>query len=133
MEIKRISFQVIGKIVPKQRPRVTRYGTYTPQPTLDYEALIAWTYRSVSKGYVSDKPLQMSVKACFQLPKKTKNSEGDWCMKNTDLDNVIKVVCDGLNKVAYLDDKQIVEIRATKKWASKEYIEIEITEVINEN
>jgi len=127
-----MKFTISGKIQPKQRPRVTRFGTYTPQPTLDYESLVAWNYRKVSKVHCLDKPLELTVKAYFQLPKKTVNKVGDWCMKNVDLDNVIKIVSDGLNGVAYTDDKQIVSIIATKQWAIEEYLEVEIREVKNE-
>ena len=32
-----IVFKVEGRPQPKERPRVTKYGTYTPQKTLNYE------------------------------------------------------------------------------------------------
>jgi len=124
-----IKFQVLGKIQPKQRPRVTRYGTYTPKPTLDYEAIVRYSYLAVSKHCFVDKPIQLTVKAYFHLPQRTTNQEYDYCMKNIDLDNVIKIVCDGLNGIAYTDDKQIVSLIATKQWAKEEYLEIEIKEL----
>lgn len=39
-----VSFTVDGKPVPKGRPRVTRYGTYTPKSTQGFETAVraAW-------------------------------------------------------------------------------------------
>lgn len=37
--------------------------------------------------------------------------------KTPDLDNLLKLVLDGLNGVAYIDDKQIIELTASKFYA----------------
>ena len=46
-----------------------------------------------------------------------------------DLDNVIKAVLDGCNGVAYLDDKQIVELNATARYAETPGVRVVIEEV----
>lgn len=37
--------------------------------------------------------------------------------KKPDLDNVAKIICDGLNKIAYEDDSQIIDLTVTKYYA----------------
>ena len=43
-----------------------------------------------------------------------------FCDKKPDLDNAIKSILDGLNGVAYYDDKQVVQISATKMWTQEQ-------------
>jgi Holliday junction resolvase RusA-like endonuclease len=43
-----------------------------------------------------------------------------------DADNIIKIICDGLNTVAYKDDKQIIDIYFTKKYSDRPRVEVEI-------
>ena len=52
-------------------------------------------------------------------------------MKNTDIDNVGKIILDSLNGIAYIDDKQVVELNVTKKRNSSDYVVVKIREVMN--
>ena len=45
-----------------------------------------------------------------------------------DIDNVVKVVCDALNKVAYNDDTQVVKIVAEKYYGETPGLVVEIRE-----
>lgn len=38
-------------------------------------------------------------------------------IKRPDLDNIVKLVMDGLNGVAFHDDSQVIEIHAFSEWA----------------
>ena len=40
-------------------------------------------------------------------------------LKKPDLDNVMKIVCDALNGIAYKDDVQIVNAKICKRWSSE--------------
>jgi Holliday junction resolvase RusA-like endonuclease len=124
-----ISFIIPGKPQPKQRPRVTSHGTYTPQATVDYERLVGWQCRSVYKGKPLTQAVKMTVRVFFKLPKRTVKEKGDWHTQRPDTTNVIKAIEDGLNGIAYEDDSQIVRIEATKQWASDDYVIVEIEEV----
>ena len=124
-----ISFSIPGKPQPKQRPRVTSHGTYTPQATVDYERLVGWQCRSVYKGKPLTTALKLTVRVFFKLPKRTVKEKGDWHTNRPDLDNIIKSIKDGLNGIAYEDDSQIVYLVATKQWASEDYVIVEIEEV----
>ena len=46
-----------------------------------------------------------------------------------DADNIAKIVCDGLNSIAYKDDKQIVSLTVLKVWTDGiERVEVDISE-----
>lgn len=64
-----ISFTAFGTPVPKARPRVTKYGAYTPKSTKDYEKSIAdaWKRKNVDK-FPDDTPLEIEVHAYFPIP-----------------------------------------------------------------
>jgi len=127
-----IEFKVQGKPQPKQRPRFSNGHVYTPSKTKSYESIVGWKCREVYKRPPIDKPVTVSLEINLALPKRTKDKVGDWCMKNTDIDNVGKVILDSLNGIAYLDDKQLVELNVTKKWNSSDYVVVKIREVKNE-
>ena len=127
-----IEFTVQGKPQPKQRPRFSNGRVYTPTQTKSYEALVGWKCREVYKQPPTDKPVTVALEINLALPKTTKNRIGDWCMKNQDIDNIGKVILDSLNGIAYLDDKQVVELNVTKKWNSSDYVVVKIREVNND-
>ena len=57
------------------------------------------------------KPLIGEVAVCLVLLPKL-NKDRTLCKHRLDLDNCIKVMLDALNGIAYIDDKQVVEINA---------------------
>ena len=128
---------VEGTIVAKARPRVCRYGTYTPKKTKDYEQLIRNNYMA-QDGTFFEKgiPVQISIKAYKKPPKSTtkKNlkliEQGLFLWVNKpDIDNICKSVLDALNGIAYADDGQVIKIRASKEYTlQEERIEIEVKE-----
>lgn len=145
MEIKEIingvKFQVEGKPIGKQRPRVVKRGkyihTYTPPKTVDYENQIKIEYKRQANHNFADKPLIVLINAFYAPPKyfsKTKRKmalEGKLAPINIpiDVDNIAKVVQDSLNGIAFDDDKQILSLKVTKNFAEKEYIEVFIGEI----
>jgi crossover junction endodeoxyribonuclease RusA len=111
---KTVTFTVDSRPVPKGRPRMTRYGrVFTPKRTLDAEALVAAAYprrRGKFKGTVS-------VKMRFTIDG-TEITIADYVDTESrlkgDIDNYAKTILDGLNGVAWGDDKQVVYIEAEK-------------------
>ena len=74
--------------------------------------LIKASYMAVSKMFLKkDIPLEIDITAFFN----GKYSDSDWVTKKPDSDNIIKIVLDGLNKVAYHDDAQICKLSFEKK------------------
>lgn len=101
------------KPVPKGRPRMTRRGrVFTPQTTLDAEAIIAEAWDGPRyEGLVelecvfTPEGTQVIVRPVDGTPSKLRG----------DIDNYVKLLMDGLNGVAWLDDKQVTVIRAEKR------------------
>lgn len=123
-------FKVVGKVIGKARPRVTRHGTYTPKPTRDYEDLIRSAYIE-SCGEMLEGELSMRIDVHRKLPKsrpKKITSEPDTF--KPDNSNIQKAVEDALNGIAYRDDNQITLTVCEKHPRTRieeEYIEVVIT------
>lgn len=126
-------FEIPGTPVPKGRPRFGNGHTYTPQKTRDFETLCAYSYRG-------DKPLEgtLTVELTFYMPiPQSATLRAQRAMrtglirpaKKPDIDNIVKAVLDGLNGVAWLDDKQIVELKASKHYSDDPRTEVFIQEI----
>lgn len=124
---------VHGRPKGKARPRFAHGHTYTPRETVEYERLIATSYREHG-GNSHDGECTVKVTAYFTIPKswtKAKKMEvvsrGLSPQTKPDIDNIVKVVMDGLNGVAYHDDKQVVRVVAEKRYSqTTEGLDIEV-------
>lgn len=110
-----IKFTVEGLPVAKARPRVTRYGTYTPAKTKNYEELVQYSFKSQCKCGVLEGPLEIAIEFYMYIPKSTskkrrrlKNNKEILPTKRPDFDNLTKSITDALNGLAFKDDNQIV-------------------------
>lgn len=79
--------------------------------------------------------LKMEIDAYFEIPKSTSKKKKDLMLKNIlrptkkpDMDNIIKIIADALNKIAYYDDKQIIECSIRKYYSDKPRVKIDISE-----
>lgn len=131
-------FEVLGEPKGKARPRFTRAGhTYTPADTIAYETEVVWAYREKygTMCFIKGVPLRLEVTAYFKVPKNaTKAKRADMLSgkirptKKPDCDNVLKIIADALNGVAYHDDAQIVELNFEKLYSDIPRVVIEIEE-----
>ncbi len=123
--MKSISFIVKGKPQGKARPRFSPHGVYTPKKTKDYEAMIAEAYSEKTKGKCIAYA-RVEVVARFPIPKywtkkeKAKAVAGNITPKKPDVDNILKVVLDGLNGIAYEDDSLVRYASCRKVYAPPE-------------
>lgn len=101
---------VAGEPVSKERARVVRGGTFTPPKTLAAEEAIAWMFRQAARAWKVDRNSQFVVEMGFHC--KTRHRR--------DIDNMIKLVLDALNKLCWWDDSQVTEVRAIKYQESTE-------------
>ena len=119
-----VYFFVPGKVQGKARPRFSsRSGTvYTPGKTKSYERQIAEAYEA-QHGPCFEGAVMVVIEAVFSIPKswtRAKKAEamaGKLPPGKPDIDNILKVVLDGLNCVAYEDDKQVVLTQCKKVYA----------------
>ena len=128
-------FEVPGAVRGKGRPRFTRFGnTYTDSKTVAYEKFIKSCYLKHTR-YISDRSVRISIYVCF-APNKSDTKKNKvlklsnllWPKKKPDIDNIIKVVLDSLNDVAYNDDTQVNELHIMRHYSDEEKLVICISE-----
>lgn len=135
-------FTVEGKPQGKARARTfynKRLGkmqSITPEQTKSYEDLIRWSYTAAGGKYLGETTLQVDIQAFYPIPKalnraKTNDAINGKLRPTTkpDCDNIIKVVLDALNGVAYYDDKQVICVSCNKYYGERGYIKIQIKEI----
>lgn len=129
---------VEGRIRGKQRPRFnTQSGkAFTPTDTITYENWIKCCYREQSGKWLEG-AIRARIEVYYKIPKSyTKKRvqairDGlEMPLKKPDADNVAKIVLDSLNKIAFDDDAQVVELTVIKRWTEEtERIEFELEEI----
>ena len=131
-------FEVPSKIIGKGRPRLNTYtGTvYTPTKTKDYETLIEQYFIMKYPNYKTiEGRAAVKIHAYFEIPKSTNKTQRNSMLekgisptKKPDIDNIVKVVLDAMNKFAFKDDTQIVKLEVEKLYSTSEeklFIQIE--------
>lgn len=105
-----------AKPVPKGRPRLGRRGrVFTPQTTLDAEAFIASCYEGpVYEGPVSLR-VTFSPEGTTLHIRSIANPENTVSKLRGDIDNYLKLLMDGLNGIAWHDDKQVYQVEVRKE------------------
>jgi len=134
----KLTFFVPGEPVAKGRARAfVRHGViahYTPDKTARYENLVKISAKNATNGA---KPLEgpLSLRCTFWLsvPMSYLNKRREACLngserhcKRPDIDNLLKSVKDGCNGVAWIDDCQVVEVSAFKKYGETPGVDVEI-------
>ena len=118
-------FWVPGKPFGKQRPRVTRTGhAFTPDKTVSYENLIRMSFVHAYPSYTTiEGPVIMKIAAAFPIPESWTKKKKEAAIKmkiypgKPDVDNIMKIVQDALNGIAYKDDAQIYDSGVTKYYS----------------
>jgi len=128
MNAQEIFIIVPGEPVGKGRPKFVRATgrAYTPEKTVNFETQIKLEYaRQAGKdAFEPGTELGIRIDCFFAIPvsvsrKKHAQMAADFIRptKRPDLDNVLKVVGDALQNVAYHDDCQIVYAEVNKLYA----------------
>lgn len=139
-EAQEIRFTVYGEPKGKGRPRFsTQTGrAFTPKQTVNYETLVHTEYMVQCKGFrfPDDAMLDMRILAYYSVPKSGSKKEKAKKLANVirptkkpDMDNVVKMVADALNQVAYKDDTQIVDCMVRKFYSEKPRIVVAIKRI----
>lgn len=140
--LKQIKFSIPGSPFGKQRPKFSRVGkyvkTYTPEETVRYENLVKVMYQQAAKGrmFNSNAVLDVRIIAYYGIPKSTSKKNRKAMLehkirpaKKPDFDNICKVICDGLNLVAYHDDSAVVDAQVRKFYSEKPRVEVTIKKI----
>ncbi len=135
-----INFAVYGEPVPKGRPRFSTRGkfpvAYTPEKTKNYESEVAIMAKAAMG--TSD-PLKVALEVfiyvTFSVPASYSKKRIEACLsdsekhtKRPDLDNVIKCVIDGMDKIVFSNDSQITSIHSTKVYGEIAKVEVLVRE-----
>lgn len=119
----------------KQRPRFSRRSgtTYTPAQTATHELNLAYAAKIAMDGRKPlSGPLYVTVEAIMPIPqswskkKKAAAISGDVQPTVTpDADNLLKCT-DALNQIVWIDDKQIVDCRVSKRYGERPMLRISV-------
>ena len=136
-----VIFEVPGQPKGKERPRWTMVSNtaivYTPRSTRAYEDMIKTYYKINNfKSFKKNEALEVSAIAYYQIPKNARKSHkllmlnGEMLpTKKPDIDNIMKIVLDALNGVAYHDDSQICKVNFMKMYSENPRLKILIRNV----
>ena len=126
-----IVFTVPGTPVGKGRPKFARrckfVTTYTPEKTVNYENLVKI---AASQSMGTRPPIDGAVDVELSLfvipPASWSNKKRTQALaggirptSKPDIDNVLKGIADACNGIVWLDDKQIVDCRISKRYAER--------------
>jgi len=122
----RYNLEINIRPIPKARPRLSKFAVYTPKKTADYEKLIAFEWKRRYKNLILKGAVKLDLLFCF---KKAKSCKKDYHTQRPDVDNLEKAILDGLNKTAFVDDCQVVEMKSKKVFSDTDKILITVTEL----
>ncbi len=139
----RVKFTVMGAPKGKGRPRFQQFKNShyvhvsTPPDTVNYENLTKIEYEyQCQKYYFGESEIGLKITAYYPIAKSTSKKKKELMLtgainptKKPDCDNVIKIIADSLNQIAYKDDAQIVECSMVKKFDEVPRTEIEIYDI----
>ena len=133
---------VEGKIKGKARPRFnTKTGrAFTPGDTITYENWIKCCYQEQDGKFING-PVKARIEVYYKIPKSYTKGKRLACKHNItppckkpDADNIAKIILDSLNKIAFDDDSQVVDLTVIKRWTEGiERVEFILEEVTYEN
>lgn len=135
-----IKVVIPGEPKGKGRPRMsTKTGrTYTPKDTVFYENLVRHEY-AAQCGIKHDGEIEAVIIAYYSIPKSTSKKKYNQMIDGTlrptkkpDTDNVAKIILDSLNKIAFDDDSQVVDLLVKKFYGEQPRVELIISEVRGE-
>lgn len=136
MEVK---FVIPGPPKGKGRPRFSQVAGHTkattPKDTVLYENLVRTEYqRQCGEARFEDgSMLDLRVVAYYPIPssksKKQQRLMEDGVIRPTtkpDSDNILKIVADSLNQIAYKDDAQVVDAQIRKFYSRRPRVVVSI-------
>jgi Holliday junction resolvase RusA-like endonuclease len=121
-----LTFEIPGDAVPKQSYRASKFGGYQPKSVTSYANLVKIMFMQKVKGFVPlTEFLDVTIEVYFIPPKSVAKSKKKMAMvlsgklrptARKDCDNIAKNILDSLNKIAYIDDRQVTKLTVIKRY-----------------
>lgn len=115
------TFAIQGEPVSKARARFTGYGSktraYTPAKVVDAERAVADAFRKAGGRFDPNNQSAFGVDVTFHSGTRQRR----------DVDNMMKLILDGLNGVAWVDDTQVLDIVGRKRFTTRDEARTEVT------
>lgn len=130
------SFVIPGDPIGKQRPKAAfeQRRLYTPSKTVNYESFVKYCY--YGHKHFGEKIVGMQMDIYLPIPKSVSQKRRKLMIdkkirpgKKPDTSNILKSVEDGLNGVAYDDDKQICEHHIYKWYGISPRVEVKLWDI----
>jgi len=133
--LKPIKITIPGRVKSKQSTTFGGGHAFTDPKIELYESYVRLCYMEQTKPYSEQRmiggPISLDIFVFFAIPKsKSKKLKEEMKtnklrpMITPDWDNIAKIVCDGLENVAFGDDKQIVEGSVKKYYDDEARVEL---------
>lgn len=119
--------------MPKGRPRFVQNKytgkpqVYTPKRTQDYENFVKLCTKQSIKRPI-DTYCKVTIKIFFTVPKSWTKAKKELAKEDkikphvADVDNMAKSILDGMNKVAFTDDKLVYQLDVEKRFGEKDEV-----------
>lgn len=132
----KVTFTVAGTPVAKGRPRLGKFGTYTPEKTVNYENLVKLSYADQCENQKLSGYLIATIIAYMPIPKSTSKKNRQKMIDGTilpdkkpDVDNLAKAILDSLNGIAYDDDSAVVALFTAKQYDENPRVSVLLEEI----
>ena len=130
-----ITFTVPGKPGHWERAGGKRGGRFNTSKTRAFEGAVGWWAREAMKGGAPmNGAVSLEVRAYYPIPKswpkaKRARAEGEPFAGTPDASNVLKGVEDGMNGIAYHDDRQITRAGVCQRYSAEPRLVVTVTEI----
>lgn len=108
--------------------------TFTPKKVETAEAVVRWAAMQEMHGTAPiEGPIEVSITAIMPIPaswsQRRKDVAGGGAphTNRPDADNLVKLVLDGLNKIAFGDDAQVWRLTVEKRYGAAPRFEVSVT------
>lgn len=138
---RKVAFSVPGAAVGKGRPKFARRGAfvtaYSDKKTVSYENLVKM-YASEAVGNLPpfNGPVCLTLKISVMPPASwSKRKTSDALLGRVrpttkpDIDNIMKSICDAMNEIVYVDDKQVCDVWVSKHYAATSEVRVLVEEL----
>ncbi len=143
MHTETISFFIPGEPVAKGRARsfvdsnTKKIGHFTPGKTVRYESTVAlFGSQAMGSREPTLSPVSLVLTVYLSIPgswsgKKQNEAKQGLIVpsKTPDLDNILKAISDGLNKIVWRDDCQVVDCLMRKRFSDTPGVQVTIAEL----